>query len=50
MNEIKSLYLAILCMHADLENGNIAENSKGEYIAWIMNIVIVIMQLLFLST
>ena len=39
---IKPLYLAIfyLCMHADLENGNIAENSNGKYV-WIMNTVIV---------
>ena len=47
MHAIKTLYLAIiiiLFMHADLENENIAENSNGEYIVWIMNIVVVNMQ------
>ena len=40
MNACNKIFVSsyILFMHADLENGNIAENSNGEYIVWIMNI------------
>ena len=37
-------------MHADLENGIIAENTNGEHIVWIMKKVIVIMQCCFYMT